>query len=295
MIRVTRQEQLAPPAWVTKAQAETALAIQAYKAAIAKSRKKTNKKKRDKAAAFAFSFKYKVYGDELLRDALNRIYGFKCAYCETYFAGQPVAVEHYRPKGAVVEGKERLPGYYWLAATWKNLLPSCTDCNSPRRQEMEDGKKVVRGKGNRFPLAPGSRRAKAPGQERREHPLLLHPEIDEPQKHIDFAVERERAGIIRPALQRGQPSPKGAMSIDVYALDRPQLTRARADFALRLLAHLRNTRQTEADHRAKPGDATLKKRYEENLAELLTFLKPSQPYCAMARQIARAELPGLRI
>jgi hypothetical protein len=290
MIRVTRQEQLAPAPWLTRAQAETAQAIQAYKAALAAYRKL---KGRDKK--LGFTFKYKVYGDDLLRDALNQVYGFKCAYCETYFAGQPVAVEHYRPKGAVIEGKDRLPGYYWLAATWRNLLPSCTDCNSPRRQEMADGKKVVRGKGNRFPLAPGSRRARAPGQEARENPLLLHPEIDFPEKHVEFAVDRQRAGIIRPALQNGQPSPKGVASIDVYALDRPQLTQARADFAIRLLAHLRNTRQTEADHRARPGDARLKKRYDENLAELLTFIKPGQPYCAMARQMVRAELPGLKI
>jgi hypothetical protein len=290
MIRVTRLEQLAPAPWLTKAKAETSQAIQAHKAALAAYRKMKGRNKK-----LAFVFKYKAYGDDLLREALNQVYGFKCAYCETYFAGQPVAVEHYRPKGAVIDGKDRLPGYYWLAAAWKNLLPSCTDCNSPRRQEMEDGKKVVRGKGNRFPLAPGSRRARAPGQEKRESPLLLHPEIDFPEEHIEFAVDRERAGIIRPALKRGRPSPKGVASIDVYALDRPQLTRARADFALRLLAHLRNTRQTEADHRARPGDAALKKRYDENLAELLTFLKPGQPYCAMARQITRAELPGLKI
>jgi hypothetical protein len=290
MIRVTRLDELAPAAWVTRARDETALAIQAYKAALATYRKLKRQNKK-----LAFAFKYKVYGDDRLRQALNQVYGFKCAYCETYFAGQPVAVEHYRPKGAVIEGKDRLPGYYWLAAAWKNLLPSCTDCNSPRRQEMEDGKKVVRGKGNRFPLAPGSRRAKAPGQEERENPLLLHPEIDTPEEHIEFATDRERAGIVRAALQGGQPSPKGVASIDVYALDRPQLTRARGDFALRLLAHLRNTRQTEADHRARPGDAALKQRYDENLAELLTFLDPGQPYCAMARQIVRAELPGVKI
>jgi hypothetical protein len=273
---------------VTRAQAETLAAIQAYKDALAKSRDA-------QAAAFKFTFAFKVYGDEALRDALNDVYGFKCAYCETFFAGQPVAVEHYRPKGMVVEGKTRLPGYYWLAAVWENLLPSCTDCNSRRGHRMADGNKVVRGKGNIFPLEPGSRRAKAPGQEKKEKPLLLNPEVDDPEQHIEFAVDRERAGVIRAALRKGKPSPKGVASIDVYALDRPQLTRARADFAKRLLSHLRNTRQTLDDHLAKPADKTLKKRYDENIAELLTFLDPRQPYCAMARQIARAELPGLKI
>jgi hypothetical protein len=157
------------------------------------------------------------------------------------------------------------------------------------------GEKVVRGKGNNFPLARGSKRATAPGQEKGEKPLLLNPEIDDPQQHVEFGVERDRAGVIRAALIDGKPSPKGVASIDLYPLDWPQLTRARADFALRLLAHLRNTRRTLADHLAKPNDADLKKRYDEKASELGKFLDPRQPYCAMARQIARAELPGLKI
>ncbi len=290
MIRVSRPVALAPAAWLTKAQAETAQAIDAYKAAVAAFRKM---KARDKK--LAFKFKFVVYGDDVLRDALNQVYGFKCAYCESYFAGQPVAVEHYRPKGAVDEGKTRSPGYYWLAAAWTNLLPSCTDCNSPRRQVSEGGKKVVRGKGNSFPLMPGTKRARRPGQEKTEKPLLLNPEIDDPERHIEFAVELERAGIIRPRLHKGKPSQKGLASIDVYALDRPQLIQARAHFARRLLAHLRNTRDSFADYMAKPFNAALKKRYEDNLQDLRSFVEPGQPYCAMARQIVRAVLPGTNV
>lgn len=299
MIRMVRPDSKAPPDWLQKAADETARVIAAYKAAVAATKRRGKKPatpaKRKPVKGITFDFKFVVYGDELLRDSLNEIYGFKCAYCETFFAGQPVAVEHYRPKGAVVEGKAMLPGYYWLAAAWRNLLPSCTDCNSRRRHRMENGTKVVRGKGNLFPLAPGSRRARGPGDEKKEKPLLLNPEVDDPDAHLEFAVERERAGVIRPALKRGKPSPKGLASIDVYALDRPQLTRARADFAIRLLAHLRNTRQSFADHQAKPGNAALKKRYLDNLADLRRFVDAGQPYCAMARQILRAELPGIKL
>jgi hypothetical protein len=206
-------------------------------------------------------------------------------------------VEHYRPKGEVIEGKVRSkPGYYWLAATWANLLPSCTDCNSPRRQEVDSsGEKVVRGKGNHFPLVAGTKRARVPGKERQEKPLLLHPEIDDPEEHIEFATERERAGVIRAALRKGEPSKKGLASIEVYALDRPQLTQAREFTAKRLLSHLRNTRNSERRHRDKPGDPNLKQEYDENLADLLVFLNSRQPYSAMAKQIARVELPGFII
>jgi hypothetical protein len=96
-------------------------------------------------------------------------------------------------------------------------------------------------------------------------------------------------------LQRGTPSPKGEASIDVYALDRPQLVRARKNFAERLLSHLRNTRNSERRFRANPGDSDLEQEYRENIADLVKFLAPDQPYSAMARQIAKAELPGLKI
>jgi hypothetical protein len=292
MIHVKRPLKLAPADWKKKAEAERKAVIAAYREAAAAFRKSRKKGKR-----LEFTFPFAVYGDVLLRDALNALYGYKCAYCESYYGGtQPVAVEHYRPKGEVVEGAVRLkPGYYWLAAAWQNLLPSCTDCNSPRRQTSPDGKKVVRGKGNFFPLAPGSKRATSPGQERREKPLLLHPELDKPEKHLEFPTDRERAGIVRPVLQRGKPSPKGVVSIHVYALDRPQLVRSRRNFAERLLSHLRNTRNSERRFRANPGDPDLEQEYRDNIADLVKFLAPDQPYSAMARQIAKAELPGLRI
>lgn len=317
MIFVERPETLAPAAWVTRATAERAQVIAAFaafqkaaRASKARASKTTAAKAANKKTAKAtaakkkkkkdpeFTFPFAAYGDDLLREALNKAYGYKCAYCETFYgASQPVAVEHYRPKGAFVEGKVRVkPGYYWLAASWSNLLPSCTDCNSPRRQEMEAGKKVVRGKGNFFPLEPGSKRARSPGDEANEKPLLLHPEIDELEKHLEFLTAHDRLGVIRPALIAGQPSAKAVASIDVYALDRPQLVSARSTHASRLIAHIRNTQLIASLHRSQPNDATLKAAYDRNMAELLTlFLSPPNAYSAMARQIARAELPGLQL
>ena len=65
-------------------------------------------------------FTFKAYKNKTVRKALNGAFHFKCAYCEAFFgATQPVAVEHYRPKSAVVgaNGKLKKPGYYWLAGT----------------------------------------------------------------------------------------------------------------------------------------------------------------------------------
>jgi hypothetical protein len=289
MIPVKRPATAVPAPWFTKAQTETAAAIAAYKTALKKWKASKTKKKKP----LEFTFAYKVYGDVLLRDAINGLYKFKCAYCETFYgATQPVAVEHYRPKGEVIVGKVRVkPGYYGLAAAAENLLPSCTDCNSPRRQEESDGTKRVRGKGNFFPLAKGSRRAKSPGGEKREKPLLLHPEIDEPDQHLEFLVERDRLGVVRAALLGGNPSPKGEASIEVYALDRPQLVMNRQCAARRMVSHLRNTRASLRQHRAKPADVELRQAFEDNIADLREMIAQGQQYLALQKAILRAEFP----
>jgi uncharacterized protein (TIGR02646 family) len=290
MIRMDRPVALAPGAWVTKATTEQQKVLAAFAAYV---------KKRKKKKTLEFSFEFAAYGDELLRDAINTVYQFKCAYCETFYgATQPVAVEHYRPKGAYKEGKKLVkPGYYWLAADWVNLVPSCTDCNSPRRHRMEaTADKVLRGKGNFFPLEPKTRRAKKPGQEQREKPLLLHPELDDPEKHLEFLTAHDRVGVVRAALVGNTPSAKGEATIDVCALDRPQLTAARNAHAKRLLVHIRNTRDSMERHQANPADPNLERAYDQNVSDLLElYLAPTNPYCGMARQIARAELPGLQI
>ena len=92
---------------------------------------------------------YKAYKNPDIRAALEEAFGGKCAYCETYYAAtQPVAIEHYRPKGEVtIDGKRVPPGYYWLASEWTNLLPSCTDCNSPRKQDLPEESRTA-GKAN---------------------------------------------------------------------------------------------------------------------------------------------------
>jgi hypothetical protein len=59
-----------------------------------------------------FTFPYKVYGRRFAARRDQRDLQIQCAYCETFYgATQPVAVEHFRPKGEVIEGKVRVkPG-----------------------------------------------------------------------------------------------------------------------------------------------------------------------------------------
>src|SRR4051812_36358022 len=75
-------------------------------------------------------FEFAAYKNPAVVKALEAAFLGKCAYCEhRYDAGAPCDVEHYRPKGGVeIDGDLTEPFYYWLAAEWTNLLPSCADC-----------------------------------------------------------------------------------------------------------------------------------------------------------------------
>ena len=230
------------------------------------------RKKRPKA------FDFKVYARDEVKLALELLFHGKCAYCESFYANQsPVDVEHYRPKG-MVEGEKDHWGYWWLAADWDNLLPSCIDCNRRRKQKLPNpktgsladletltGPRVLVGKKDAFPVIDGTRvfePGPVPGQEiHNEQPYLLDPCRDDPGAHLSFAVDRpDPFGLALPkALDPAfdpakslhttgattapkslppQVSDRGLMSIHVYGLNRLGLIQARTR-VLRQLEALR--------------------------------------------------------
>jgi len=164
----------------------------------------------------------------LLRNKFNN----KCAYCEKSMSDIPTDAEHWRPKRRItgVQAGEH-PGYFWLAYSWRNLLPACSMCNS------YDGKK------NQFPITkrhvfrrrltdaeraqlirpdeaipstkePGVWYLAAEDLDALEEPLLLHPYIDrDPTEHLEFGPDGAVRGLTM----------KGEQSILVFALDRENL------------------------------------------------------------------------
>lgn len=133
----------------------------------------------------------------------------KCAYCESLFAvDQPGDIDHFRPKSEVRNIDNQVvtmldhkgnrsphPGYYWLAYDWRNLLPSCRDCNTPSKWKTK-GKSV--GKGCRFPVR--TDHAILPGKEADEQPLLIKPTGDEdPSTHLEI----DCLGIVIAKTDRG--------------------------------------------------------------------------------------------
>jgi hypothetical protein len=96
----------------------------------------------------------------------------KCWYLECESSGADLDMDHFRPKGAVSEDASH-PGYYWLAFEWYNLRLSCQRANRLRRNAETA---TTGGKGEHFPLAAGSIRARVPSDPwRDEIPALFDP------------------------------------------------------------------------------------------------------------------------
>ncbi|MES2701329.1 MAG: hypothetical protein V4649_01765 [Bacteroidota bacterium] len=155
-----------------------------------------------------------------VRDELNVYYYSKCAYCEVSCKAE---IEHYRPKKGVTGAVDH-KGYYWLCYEWSNLVPSCRYCNT-------EG-----GKGNQFPIAATGTRISSPplsggkldktkcfatcGDLVNEHALLLHPEIDLPEQHLEYCWRENMQGIY---VKEAGGSLRGKETIKICNLNREYL------------------------------------------------------------------------
>ena len=220
-------------------------------------------------------YEFKRYSEDDVKRELEALFHGKCAYCEwKYGAGTPQDVEHWRPKGAVIleDGTEKKPAYYWLAATWSNLLPSCPDCNRKRRQEdARDPANEQSGKKNLFPVRDEHRRWTHPDQPNRngEEPLILDPCRDHPEDYLkvdDEAVinERHPDGTLENLRAR--------KSIDVFGLNRVKLVEERQE-ARGIVQVLLNDVRLAALQLPELADGEVKEMTRETLETKLSMLK----------------------
>jgi uncharacterized protein (TIGR02646 family) len=219
-------------------------------------------------------FAFEVYRDKSVIAALTDLFHGKCAYCEARVATTiPMDVEQFRPKSGVSERPEH-PGYWWLAATWENLLVSCADCS---RARIIEG--VKRGKANRFPLVEESQRAFLPGEETRESPLLLDPCFDHPEEHLVFD---EQGGVASDTV-------RGQTTIAVLGLNRPGLVEARLHAVLQVKSVSLRT-EFFAFERTTAASPDVSAQIDSNLRKLKAMTEASEEFVALKRQLIKPVL-----
>lgn len=184
------------------------------------------------------AYDFKVYKGIDVREALDQLFDKHCAYCESFFgATQPEDIEHFRPKGGVLEDESH-PGYWWLASDWDNLLSSCIDCNRRRSHNVlsYDGTsntitsvQDLVGKGESFPLM--SHRATNIGDERHEVPLLICPTSDNPSHFIKFDVIHGYVIVTFVHSNAPLTQLKGEATIRCFGLNRQGLVEKRTKLA----------------------------------------------------------------
>lgn len=255
------------------------------------------------------SFTYAAYKHDDVKRKLASLFHNKCAYCETFFsASAPVDIEHYRPKGSVADDPAH-PGYWWLAMSWDNLLPSCIDCNRKRKQYLPSASTSLRalydssssaglnlgqgGKQDSFPVRNlGKRLAAESYAYIDEEPLLLDPTRDDPREHLRFSVARTSpVSLVLAGSAPGRASDRGAMSIQTYGLNRLGLVQDRT----RLLRRLEFLGEmilelgvTVEELKALPAQAALHKAIKRlevmqgrMLVEIKEMAAPKEPYSEM--------------
>src|SRR3990172_6324936 len=129
-----------------------------------------------------------IYGHETVLKILKTIYNNKCGYCESRLGiSSLLEIDHYRPKNSVSKNSQH-PGYYWLSYEWTNLISSCKICNSKKGTQFpieDESKRVMTHQKDMAQWKPDSSSFLS------EKPLLLNPEIDQPDNHLEVNVNGE--------------------------------------------------------------------------------------------------------
>lgn len=265
------------------------------------------KKETQKAIAFfndpknhGSSFKFKVYANAAVKKALAKLCKGKCAYCESRFLHVYVGdVEHFRPKGRVIDRKQQRPGYYWLAADWDNLLLSCRNCNQSSKQRLALGlkKEISVGKVDKFPLKKNASTTKALDfntydmQKEEPYRLLINPCVEDPEEYFEYDFD----GVIKPHPKIKDDLHKKRMaltSIEVFALQRVPLVQARERKVIDLLAQIQRVREAiervdEAWNRSQTFKLVADNLLERELKNLLSFKNSEQEFLGLVRQFIR--------
>ncbi|MBA5640260.1 hypothetical protein H3H37_24650 [Duganella sp. LX20W] len=246
------------------------------------------------------TFNFTAYKEDDVVAALNTLFHGKCAYCEASIkAVQPTDIEHFRPKGRVADCPQH-PGYWWLAASWQNLLASCIDCNRRRYQnaiELEhdalDDKfegEFFLGKGDQFPILGAQYAMLETDDHNAEDPALIDPTHRDPKEHLTWQ-EIQGLSLIAPRVHNGSLDPYGRHTYRVFGLNRQGLVEARTARMLEIRAQIVFIEQIMdmAITMPEPYATPQKDIALQQLTSLYKYATPEQPFSAMVEHLLDSE------
>ncbi|TIL84351.1 MAG: hypothetical protein E5Y73_33890 [Mesorhizobium sp.] len=157
-----------------------------------------------------------------LKDRFSILSDKRCWICEAPAARSDNAIDHFRPKNRVAEGKKDNAGYKWLALDYRNFRYICTFCNS-RRCDANGG--TAGGKADHFPLKDEAVRAYSEDDDLdHEEPLLLDPCDDDDWKLLGCSLE---SGHPVAATEDAYQKHRVEVSIELYHLHQDAVKKMR--------------------------------------------------------------------
>ncbi len=205
-----------------------------------------------------------------LKDRFAVLSEKRCWICEAPAARSDNAIDHFRPKSRVAEGKKGNLGYGWLAFEYRNFRYICTFCNSRR---CDDTGGTAGGKADHFPLKDESVRAYSEDDDiDNEEPLLLDPCEVADWKLLGCSLE---SGHPVAATDDARDQVRVKTSIELYHLHQDALKKMR-------LTHIRNLDQIIASARDQydelDGSAKRLNKFKDALKSIRRAISPGSDF-----------------
>lgn len=206
----------------------------------------------------------------------------KCWYCETKAERFDFHVDHFRPKGRVLnKGCQAEEGYWWLAFDFNNYRLSCAYCNSPHPDDEGD---EAKGKRDQFPLGDNSTRAKDPGDNLDDEKILL---IDPTKPGDPGLLAFSDDGRVYPRYPEDTfIGKKAKVSIEVLNLNDIAIEEIRKTFWRKCEEKVARGK-IEFTQYKRTGSQSAKKAFDTICEEIVELVSPSAKYSAMARYCFR--------
>jgi len=188
----------------------------------------------------------------------------KCCFSEAKFEIDYPHVEHFRPKGKIVDydtEADIYPGYYWLAYEWSNLFLCKSVINSTYKK-------------NYFPLVDETQRNRDHHSVASEDPIIINPGTEDPRLHIQFHLD-EPVGITE----------RGKLNIKLLGLRHPSLEEGRRKLLI-LLKTIHDLIQLHLSEGKDIHDPEL----TGPILILREAIQPSAEFSSMSRDFLSAKL-----
>jgi hypothetical protein len=245
--------------------------------------------KKERSAHFK-KMRDQTWGHKDLVCSLKNVIGNKCWYSEIALGGADPNVDHFRPKGRVIEvdadfektGADVPDGYWWLAYEVLNFRLSSQHANQRRVDEQTDG-----GKADFFPVLGIRGQQKTPYHQIHENVLPLDPCSASDVSLLGFDTYGDPIYIPR----KGKPSKDDALRVDatiwLYHLDKHDTASLRSKAVDEFRRRLRQADGLYSFWHGPMKSIEAKKLFDDEISEIAAMLEDESPFAGAKRSAIR--------